>query len=98
MRVVIRRTPRSVGAQVEVHEDPCWLYGAFATNTAAGQAQTLDARHRTQAHVEDKIKELKAFGARNLPSKDWDRNAELAAARRSGGQPHRLAAAPRPRR
>jgi hypothetical protein len=75
MRVIARRTPRPAGDQPELPEDPMWRYGAFATNTRAGQAQWLDARHRTQAHVEDKIKELKAFGARNLPSKDWDRNA-----------------------
>ncbi|MGH3984507.1 MAG: transposase, partial [Pseudonocardiaceae bacterium] len=50
-------------------------YAAFATNTATGQTQWLDARHRTQAHVEDRVKQLKACGARNLPSIDYDRNA-----------------------
>jgi RecB family exonuclease len=40
-----------------------------------GQLQWLDARHRTQAHIEDKMKEVKACGAENLPSKDWDRNS-----------------------
>ena len=50
-------------------------YGAFATNTATGQIQWLDARHRTQAHVEDRVKQFKACGARNLPSIDYDRNA-----------------------
>ena len=33
------------------------------------------AAYSTQAHVEDKIKELKAVGAENLPSKDWNRNS-----------------------
>lgn len=60
--------------QAKLGEDSHWRYGAFATSTTAGQIQWLDARHRTQAHVEDKIKELKAVGAENLPSKDWDRN------------------------
>ena len=41
----------------------------------AGQVQFLDARHRTQAHVEDRIKQFKACGARNLPSIDYGRNA-----------------------
>jgi len=49
--------------------------GAFATNTPTGQIQWLDARHRTQAHVEDQVKQLKACGARNLPPIDYDRNA-----------------------
>jgi hypothetical protein len=38
-------------------------------------AQFLDARHRTQAHVEDDNKDLKACGGANLPSKDYQRNS-----------------------
>jgi hypothetical protein len=75
VRVIARRVPRPAGEQAKFGEDPNWRYGAFATNTTAGQIQWLDARHRTQAHVEDKVKELKAVGAENLPSKDWDRNS-----------------------
>lgn len=75
VRVIARRVPRPVGQQAKLGEDPDWRYGAFATNTTAGQIQWLDARHRTQAHVEDKIKELKAVGAHNLPSADWNRNS-----------------------
>ena len=37
--------------------------------------QWLDARHRTQAHVEDRAGPFKACGAANLPSIDYDRNA-----------------------
>ena len=33
------------------------------------------AAYSTQAHVEDKIKELKTVGAHNLPSADWNRNS-----------------------
>ncbi|MHB1739115.1 MAG: transposase [Actinomycetes bacterium] len=75
VRVIARRVPRPSGEQAKLGEDPNWRYGAFATNTTAGQIQWLDARHRTQAHVEDKVKELKAVGAENPPSKDWDRNS-----------------------
>ena len=75
MRVIARRVPRPAGQQAKLGEDPNWRYGAFATNTAVGQIAWLDARHRTQAHVEDKVKELKAVGAENLPSKNWDRNS-----------------------
>ena len=75
VRVIARRTPRPPGEQAKLGQDADWRYGAFATNTALGQLQWLDARHRTQAHVEDKIKELKAVGAQTLPSKDWNRNS-----------------------
>jgi Transposase DDE domain group 1 len=74
-RVIVRRTPRPAGKAAKLGEDPDFEYGAFTTNTATGQLQWLDARHRTQAHVEDKMKEVKACGARNLPSKDFGRNS-----------------------
>jgi hypothetical protein len=74
-RVIARRVPRPAGEQAKLGQDPNWRYGAFTTNTVAGQIQWLDARHRTQAHVEDKMKEIKTCGAENLPSKDWDRNS-----------------------
>lgn len=74
-RIIVRRVPRPAGEQPKLGEHPDWRYGAFTTNTATGQTQWLDARHRTQAHIEDKMKELKACGADNLPSVDWDRNS-----------------------
>lgn len=75
LRVIARRTPRELNEQAELGQDAHWRYGAFATNTATGQVQWLDARHRTQAHVEDNIKDTKACGAARLPSKDYDRNS-----------------------
>jgi len=79
LRVIARRTPREPNEQAELDADAHWRYGAFATNTATGgpgtQVQFLDARHRTQAHVEDNIKDTKACGAARLPSKDYDRNS-----------------------
>lgn len=75
LRVFARRTPREPGEQAELGQDANWRYGAFATNTTTGQVQWLDARHRTQAHVEDKMKESKACGAERLPSKDYARNS-----------------------
>jgi hypothetical protein len=74
MRVMARRTPRPVGKPAKLGEHPEWEYGAFVTNTVGGQVQFLDARHRTQAHVEDRMKQFKACGARNLPSIDYGRN------------------------
>ena len=75
MRIFARRVPRADGEQAPLDEDPHYRHGAFLTNTPSGQVQFLDARHRTQAHVEDTIKELKACGGANLPSKDWGRNS-----------------------
>jgi hypothetical protein len=74
MRVIARRTPRPATKPAKLGEHPDFEYGAFVTNTPVGQLQFLDARHRTQAHVEDRIKQFKACGARNLPSIDYDRN------------------------
>lgn len=73
-RIIVRRVPRPGNEQAKLGEHPDWRYGAFATSTQTGQIQWLDARHRTQAHVEDKMKEIKACGAENLPSANWDRN------------------------
>ena len=73
--MIASRTPRSATEQAPLGEDADWRYGCFATNTVAGQIQCLDARHRTQAHIEDKIKELKAMGAEKLPTADAGRNA-----------------------
>jgi hypothetical protein len=75
LRVIISRTLRNTSEQAALGEDAAWRHGAFATNTPGGQIQSLDARHRTQAHVEDKIKELKAMGAEKLPTADAGRNA-----------------------
>ena len=75
LRIIARRVPRPMGEQAELGADPNWRYGAFATNTKVGQVQWLDARHRTQAHVEDSIKELKNTGGRLLPMSDWAHNS-----------------------
>jgi hypothetical protein len=75
LRVIARRTPREHGEQGELGQDAAWRHGAFATNTTTGQTQWLDTRHRTQAHVEDNIKDTKACGANRLPSQDYQRNS-----------------------
>lgn len=75
LRVIVSRTRRGTSEQAALGENAEWRHGAFATNTVGGQVQWLDARHRTQAHVEDKIKELKAMGGEKLPTADQGRNA-----------------------
>ena len=78
LRVLGRRTPRPVGKPAQLGQDPNFEYGAVATSTPGGQVQQLKARHRTQAHVEDRIKQFKACGAANLPSISYQRNAAWA--------------------
>ena len=52
---------------------------AFITDTGhglvAGQVAGLELRHRQHAHLEDRIRELKAAGLRNLPCHDFWANA-----------------------
>jgi len=52
---------------------------AFITDTApgviAGQLAGLELRHRQHARVEDRIRELKATGLRNLPCHRFAANA-----------------------
>jgi hypothetical protein len=75
MRLIARRTPRPANKPTKLGEHPNREYGTFITNTPGGQVQFLDARHRTQTHVEDRMKQFKACGARNLPSIAYGRNA-----------------------
>lgn len=52
---------------------------AFITDTAAGvvpgQVAGLELRHRQHARVEDRIREVKATGLRNLPCRSFSANA-----------------------
>ena len=72
MRIIIRRENPHPGAQLslfEQHEGK--RYQVTATNTPRGQIQFLEARHRTQARVEDKIRCAKSTGLGHLPSRDY---------------------------
>lgn len=75
MRILIRRENPHPGAQLslfEQHEGK--RYQVTATNTPGGQVQFLEARHRTQARVEDRIRCAKATGLGHLPSRDYQVN------------------------
>jgi hypothetical protein len=75
MRILIRRENPHPGAQLslfEQHEGK--RYQVTATSTPRGQIQFLEARHRTQARVEDKIRCAKSTGLRHLPSRDYTVN------------------------
>jgi hypothetical protein len=40
-----------------------------------GQAAGLELRHRQHARIEDRIREAKSSGLRNLPCRAWNENA-----------------------
>jgi hypothetical protein len=69
-RVIVRRERPHPGAQLDVfeHRDG-YRYTAFATDTARGQLAHLDARHRTHARVEDRIRCGKDTGLNHFPSR-----------------------------
>jgi hypothetical protein len=72
MRIIIRRENPHPGALLslfEQHEGR--RYQVTATNTPRGQIQFLEARHRTQARVEDKIRCAESTGLGHLPSRDY---------------------------
>jgi hypothetical protein len=72
MRILIRRENPHPGAQLslfEQHEGK--RYQVTATNTPGGQVQFLEARHRTQARVEDRIRCAKQTGLGHMPSRDY---------------------------
>jgi Transposase DDE domain group 1 len=75
MRILIRRENPHPGAQLtlfEQHEGK--RYQVTVTNTPRGQIQFLEARHRTQARVEDNIRCAKSTGLGHLPSRDYKIN------------------------
>lgn len=75
MRVIVRREPIPAGMQVSLFEQhDGYRYQITATNTAGGQLQRLEARHRVHARVEDGVRTAKATGLRRLPSKSWGIN------------------------
>jgi hypothetical protein len=69
MRIYCRRERPSAGAQLcALEEADGWRYQLFATNTGRGQPDFLEARHRSHARVEDRIRCGKTTGLGHLPS------------------------------
>ena len=57
MRIIVHRERPHPGAQLDlIEERDGWRYTCFATDTAVGQHAWLDARHRSHARVEDRIR------------------------------------------
>lgn len=77
MRVIVRRERPHPGARVSqdrLDDVDGYRLTAFATNTARGQLQHLELRHRRRARCEDRIRAAKDTGLRNLPLQGFDQN------------------------
>jgi hypothetical protein len=72
MRVIVRRERPHPGAQLDlIEERDGWRYTCFATDTRIEQHAWLDARHRTHARVEDRIRCGKDTGLGRMPSRQF---------------------------
>lgn len=78
-RLILRKERPHPGAQLTFTDLDGLRITAFLTNTAAGvvpgQVAGLELRHRQHARIEDRIREAKATGLRNLPCRAWNENA-----------------------
>jgi hypothetical protein len=78
-RLILRKERPHPGAQLTFTDIGGHRVTAFLTDTGRGlipgQAGGLELRHRQHARVEDRIREGKATGLRNLPCRGWDENS-----------------------
>jgi hypothetical protein len=80
-RLILRKERPHPGAQLRFTDADGMRITAILTNTSAtgphvvpGQAAGLELRHRQHARVEDRIREAKATGLRNLPCRAFNEN------------------------
>jgi hypothetical protein len=70
MRIIVRRERPHPGAQLDlIEERDGRRYTCLATDTQAGQHAWLDARHRSHARVEDRIRCGTDTGLGKFPSR-----------------------------
>ncbi len=78
-RLILRKERPHPGAQLRFTDADGMRVTAFITDTpagvVAGQVAGLELRHRQHARVEDRIRELKNTGLRNLPCHAFSANA-----------------------
>jgi Transposase DDE domain group 1 len=76
MRILIRRERPHPGAQLRFTDHEGWRLTCFATNTrgVGWTLPVLELRHRQRARAEDRIRNLKDTGLRNLPFHGFDQN------------------------
>jgi hypothetical protein len=77
--LILRKERPHPGAQLRFTDSDGMRITAFITDTPAGVVPGglagLERRHRQHARVEDRIREAKATGLRNLPCHAFDANA-----------------------
>jgi Transposase DDE domain group 1 len=74
MRVIVRAERPHPGAQLRFTDVNGNRLTAFATNTKGGQLPDLELRHRRRARCEDRIRNAKDTGLKNLPLHDFSQN------------------------
>src|SRR5258708_39297284 len=78
-RLILRKERPPPGAQLRFTDSDGLRVPAFITDTppgvVPGQLGGLELRHRQHARVEDRIRQAKATGLRNLPCHRSDANA-----------------------
>ncbi|TAL22692.1 MAG: IS1380 family transposase, partial [Frankiales bacterium] len=73
MRVIARRERPHPGAQLRITDRDGWRITVFATNQS-GRIADLEVQHRLRARAEDRIRNLKDTGLRNLPLQGFAQN------------------------
>ncbi|MFH5824502.1 IS1380 family transposase [Georgenia sp. AZ-5] len=77
-RLILRKERPHPGAQLTFTDVDGMRITAFLTDTppgvVPGQIAGLELRHRQHARVEDRIRQAKATGLRNLPCRAWNEN------------------------
>jgi hypothetical protein len=74
MRVIVRRERPHPGAQLRFTDLNGHRFTAFATDARRGQLADLELRHRRRARCEDRIRNAKDTGLRNLPLHGFAQN------------------------
>jgi hypothetical protein len=74
MRVMVRAERPHPGAQLRFTDVDGNRLTAFVTNTVGGQLADLELRHRHRARCEDRIRNAKDTGLRNLPLTGFAQN------------------------
>jgi hypothetical protein len=74
MRIIVRKERPHPGAQLRFTDIDGHRFTALATNAKKGQLADLELRHRRRARCEDRIRNAKDTGLRNLPLKGYAQN------------------------
>jgi hypothetical protein len=74
MRVIVRKERPHPGAQLRFTDIDGHRFTALTTDTRKGQLADLELRHRRRARCEDRIRNAKDTGLRNLPLKGYAQN------------------------